>query len=230
MSTKSTVVLFDRDGNDLEYKRLSARLDAFYQAFPPKEGWQVVIRSTPGSEFGIEGAVIFKASLLDKRGREINSGSACIRPNVYKDWEKGETAARQRLLAGIGFGGECLDDDEDRDIQDQGRVYQAPEEVTPIRATAKQATAQSAEEPVAKADPAAKQEATEQPRKAERQVQPAPQEPAAKQVANSAGSIPEYIINGINAQRAMRNLDPVKAEDFESEAEAKAALKDLMTS
>ena len=39
---------------------------------------------------------------------------------VYKDLEVLETAARQRLLAALGFGGEGLDADENLDQRDQG--------------------------------------------------------------------------------------------------------------
>ena len=38
----------------------------------------------------------------------------------YKEWECAETAARQRLLAALGFGGDVLDADEAGDMGDQG--------------------------------------------------------------------------------------------------------------
>jgi len=47
----------------------------------------------------------------------------------YKDLEVLETAARQRLLAALGFGGEALDADESQDQTDQGFV---PRPMVPV--------------------------------------------------------------------------------------------------
>lgn len=242
MAKPSTIVLFDQDGNDHDYKLLSARLEDFYQAYPPKDGWQVIMRADNGSKFGLDGQVVFRATLLDKKGREINSGSSCVRPTAYKDWEKGETAARQRLLAGLGFGGEILDTDEDNDIKHQG-LSKDPDRVVPIanhgetkRATQRddQSTPSAAlavetpvEAPSEKAD--AEQAENSQParvRTEEPQPQPAQETPGS---APAGERIPEYIINGINARRALLNLEPVSASDFSTEAEAKQEMKRLMT-
>jgi len=84
--------------------------------------------------------VIFRAELLDAEGRMLAAASALRPIQSYKDWEKGETAARQRLLAALGFGGEAFDEDEAGDQEDQGlrhpdrpqaRVEQRPSEPQP---------------------------------------------------------------------------------------------------
>ena len=61
----------------------------------------------------------------------------------YKEWECAETAARQRLLAALGFGGDVLDADESRDMSEQGlktsttgTAPPAPTVTTPSKPTA----------------------------------------------------------------------------------------------
>ena len=50
----------------------------------------------------------------------IATATAAKRIQAYKDLEILETAARQRLLAAVGYGGDVLDEDEGRDQRDQG--------------------------------------------------------------------------------------------------------------
>ncbi len=144
--SKSTIEMFTPEGDVKQYTLFSARLPAFLQAFPKEKGYQVRIESTdpmshkPGllklyeaaitaginpTEIGLPviapgNTVIFTASLLDPEGRVLESASALRVITVYKDWEKGETAARQRLAAALGFGGDCFDSDEKSDMKDQG--------------------------------------------------------------------------------------------------------------
>lgn len=65
--------------------------------------------------------LVFVAKLLDAEGREVASGSATSQAESlflpaasgrFKDYEAGESAALQRLLAVLGFGGEIFDEDE----------------------------------------------------------------------------------------------------------------------
>lgn len=72
--------------------------------------------------------LVFIATLVDPNGRFVASGSATTQAESmfapgsasYKDYEAGESAAFQRLLAAVGFGGEVFDEDEDETIRDMG--------------------------------------------------------------------------------------------------------------
>lgn len=144
--SKSTINMITPEGDVKQYTLFSARLPAFLQAFPKEKGYQVKIESTdpmshkPGlmklyeaaiaagknpTELGLPvfaaaNTMVFTASLLDPEGRVLESASALRVITAYKDWEKGETAARQRLAAALGFGGDCFDADEKSDMKDQG--------------------------------------------------------------------------------------------------------------
>lgn len=145
MSNIITLGFDEQTGDPIEYKKLSARLPEFLRSFPPSAGYRVVvdyfdpIEVKPGlsklyqacltagnkpSDMGLPAlaanTMIFRANLLDDQGRVVGSGSALKHIQGYKDWEKGETAARQRLLAALGFGGDILDADEFADQADQG--------------------------------------------------------------------------------------------------------------
>jgi len=70
--------------------------------------------------------VVFVARLISPDGHEVASGSACsMASNLFtagasqqrRDYEMGETAAFQRLLAAVGIGGEIFDTDEDLSIE-----------------------------------------------------------------------------------------------------------------
>lgn len=144
--SKGKVELFTPEGSVKDYKLFSARLPEFLRAFPKEEGYRVKVDTTdpmshkPGLlklyeiaiaagknpvEVGLPviaqaNTVVFTASLLDKEGNVLESASALKVILEYKDWEKGETAARQRLISALGFGGECFDADELSDMDDQG--------------------------------------------------------------------------------------------------------------
>ena len=143
MSAEKVVRIFNNDGSDSEYELLSSRLKKFLKAYPP-ESFSVVIEhedylaARPGmmelytkamssghkpEDVGLpqisSSAVVFKASLLDANGRVILTASALKPIREYKDWEVGETAARQRLVAAAGFDGASIDVDEGNDMQSQ---------------------------------------------------------------------------------------------------------------
>ncbi len=144
MKNSSVIEVFDQQSGEVKpYKLMSARLPDFLKEYPKSEGYQVkvstsdMLHSKPGLIRLYEAAmtanmapnqaglpplpdaniVIFTASLIDKEGRVLDSASATRHLTGYpKEWEKGETAARQRLLAALGFGGDCFDEDETADI------------------------------------------------------------------------------------------------------------------
>lgn len=138
--------------DDVIYKRYAARIPAFLNAYPPKEGYCVVISWTDllslqtgrlsllreaviagrkPSDVGLPGiendvnTLVCTARLLDPQEQVVRSGSATMQVLEFKDFEKLETAANQRLLAALGFGGEVFDEDENADLAAQGRTPDA---------------------------------------------------------------------------------------------------------
>jgi len=146
MNAKGIVPLYDSTGEISYYRKLSERLPAFLAQYGPQQGYAVfteVVDSLslkPGllrlyetaiqagrkpEELGLPSALLVgqtqvcRATLQDSAGRVVASATAAKHITGYKDLEVLETAARQRLLAALGFGGEVLDIDEDLDQQDQ---------------------------------------------------------------------------------------------------------------
>jgi hypothetical protein len=208
-----SITLFTPEGDSIRYRRLSARLPEFLEAYPPRDGYRVEVRYLdpvevkPGLKRLYEAAltagktpaeaglpalaattVIFRAELIDAEGRMLATASALRPIQSYKDWEKGETAARQRLLAALGFGGEVFDEDEAGDQEDQGLRRQ--------------------DRPQARAE----QRPSE--------PQPAPQErPAVSE------PIPASLLRQIDHQARLKGVEPPAVA---SAAEANAALKRLL--
>lgn len=153
------VTLTDDRGAEVLYKRYGARIPLFLAAYPPKEGYRVVIEMTdllslqkgrmallreainagkkpcdvglPSIDNDVN-TLVCTAKLLDPQERVIRSASASMKIEEHKDLEALETAANQRLIAALNFGGEVLDDDEDRDLAAQGltRTAQSPTDAT----------------------------------------------------------------------------------------------------
>jgi len=146
----SSIKIFNPDGSYNDWQRLSARIPAFRKAFPAEQGYRVEIEyldpieAKPGlkqlyqttleagktpQDVGLpdipQGKMIFRATLVSPDGSVLESGSALCAVIAYKDWEKGESAARNRLLAALGFGGDVFDADEDADIAHQGASHQS---------------------------------------------------------------------------------------------------------
>lgn len=145
MNGKGIVLLATSDGEVL-YKKLSARLPAFLKDYPVKDGFKVIIRQTDTLSYqkgllqlyetairaghkpdsvGLpslkeQAVIVFEASLIGKDGDALCTATAVKVIQEYKDWEIGETAARQRLLAALGYGGEVFDNDEFTDITSRG--------------------------------------------------------------------------------------------------------------
>ena len=154
--TLSKVRIYNDQGDQTEYVPLSERLHLFHKAFPYEDGFRVkvealnILDTMPGLAKLYERAVenslsprniglpdinpneyVFKASLLNKEGEVIESGSSRRTVIMLKDWEKAETSARQRLIAALGFGGDVLDSDEKGDISDQGFSTYPDEQTRP---------------------------------------------------------------------------------------------------
>jgi|GEM_PF-2863180 len=161
---KKVVEIFEPTGEVKKYRLLSERLPEFLAAYGPDKGYRVILKVTDlasiqagltslyveaikagvkPTEAGLPpmpGGLVFRATLIDKNGNEVaNATSHRFRLESYKDFEKAETAARQRLLAALGFGGEILDGDETGDVSDQGkecRIKTVPAQPSPIRPVA----------------------------------------------------------------------------------------------
>jgi len=137
--------IFNSDGTVSPYRLLSDRLPEFLNRYGPEQGYAIVIEAQdplslrPGLLRLYEAAIaaghspeavglpppkdismVFQAKLLDREGRMVCNASALKPIREYKEWECAETAARQRLLAALGFGGDMLDADEAGDMSDQG--------------------------------------------------------------------------------------------------------------
>ena len=137
-----TVTFFDEaTGEPKEYRRYSARLGAFNEAYGPETGYRVessfsdLLGLQPGRMAAINEAIangfnpvelkLIKSTtvlvcthrLKDKDANVVCDARAAAPITQYKDLELVETASHQRLMAKLGFGGDIFDDDEDRDIQ-----------------------------------------------------------------------------------------------------------------
>ena len=138
------IQLFSPQGEAFDYERVSARTPKFLAAYPP-ENYAVKIEATdalsvkPGlmrlyekcietgktfNDYGlpaisIANTLVFTAKLIDKEGNVLRQTSALYVIQGQKDFETGETAAYQRLLASLGFGGEVYDNDENGDFRSQ---------------------------------------------------------------------------------------------------------------
>ena len=140
---------FSSEGEVVRYRPLSARLPAFLAVYGPERGFSVdtelqdPLSLKPGllklyeialqagrkpEEVGLPPlsaaaqTLVCRATLRDPAGRVLATATAAKVIQSHKDLEVLETAARQRLLAALGFGGEALDADESQDQTDQGFV------------------------------------------------------------------------------------------------------------
>ena len=147
MSNSKVIDLYTKEGDLVAYCPLSARLPAFLERFGPEQGFAVrteiadTLSLKPGllrlyaaalrtgrkpEELGLPAlalasqTLVCRATLENESGRVLATATAAKPIQAYKDLEVLETAARQRLLAALGFGGDMLDADETRDQRDQG--------------------------------------------------------------------------------------------------------------
>lgn len=133
------ITIFGPDGEAREYLTVSERLPEFQKRFPMDDGYRVIRTHESAIDFGssvhkiwIEAlqagkdpvqlglprltgmGVIFKAELY-KDDTLIANASAYKNVANTKDWEAGETASFQRLMAATGLGGSDLDADDQYD-------------------------------------------------------------------------------------------------------------------
>lgn len=230
MARADVVRIFTQDGEVVEYRLLSARIPEFRERYPVELGYRVEVDAVDAVsakagllrlyEKSVEAGrkpedvglppisapetMLFRAVLRDADGKVLETASALKPIQSYKDWESGETAARQRLLAALGFGGDVFDRDEQSDIRDQGIEVAA--RGAPARQTAGPDT----------------QGAVAAPSGAEAM----PEMPARSESAASAeGRVPPALARQIEHQARLRN---VAVPAYGSVTEAKAALRSLL--
>ena len=143
----SIIDLYTADGELVHYRPLSARIQQFLEQYGPGQGYAVTTEMVdtlslkPGlmrlyeaalqtgrkpeelglPALGLAGQTgVCRAVLTDAHGRVVATATAAKLIQAYKDLEILETAARQRLLAALGYGGDVLDEDEHQDQRDQG--------------------------------------------------------------------------------------------------------------
>lgn len=260
-----TVAIFTEDGEVQTYLPLSQRIPMFRKAYPAEQGYRVEIETmgaldvTPGlarlyskaienghnpTEVGLPslptGEVIFRASLISPEGVVLESGSARREVVMLKDWEKGETAARQRLLAALGFAGEVFDDDENGDIADQGHRSQPAEKVAksgprPVSNDAHVASIkQKAVEKFSEEGGSEEPGPTEETESESQPMQPAAEAPKGAQsqtgdvIAANGEKVPAFVIRQIDHIVKVTGRNDEIPEQYDSIAHAKSIMKSLM--
>jgi len=142
MSKTAVLITDSQTGEENKYIPLSERYQEFLNQYGPDDGYRIEIdtsdylQQNPGLNHLYETAIaagknpediglpkimevtIFRARLF-KDDQVIQTASSAKPMMSYKDWEIGETAARQRLIAAMGFGSEAFLDDELKDLKDQ---------------------------------------------------------------------------------------------------------------
>jgi len=137
------VQIFDDSGRASLYKKVSARVPEFLEKYGPDKGYRVLslsidyLETTPARKALLlelvktasdsivltnelnSSKIVFTCQLLNKEGNIVAVASAVKKINFQKDYESGETAAFQRLMAKLGFGGEIFDEDEANDMISQ---------------------------------------------------------------------------------------------------------------
>ena len=143
----SIIELYSDSGELVQYRPLSSRIRDFLGPYGPEQGYAVTTEMVdtlslkPGLMRLYEAAIqagrkpeelglpalglagetgVCRAVLTNAHGRVVATATAAKRIQAYKDLEILETAARQRLLATLGYGGDVLDEDEHHDQRDQG--------------------------------------------------------------------------------------------------------------
>lgn len=210
--SQTAVTLFSPEGEAKKYRPLATRLPEFFTQYPPTEfsmvtGYEACPFSNGRPVF------VFKASLLDKEGRLISTAHARREIFEYKDFESGETAARQRLLAALGHGGDVLDEDENNDFRAQNLLRSGSHErprlqVTPLR-PAPEAPTPEAPTPEAPAPevPAPEAPAPEAPTsKSESKASPKPSVATARDDA-TAKPIPPALLSHLNMVCKQRGME-----------------------
>jgi len=218
------VTIQNQDGSNTKYRLLSERLPEFLKAFPISEGFRVIVEAKGLSEVtgnSESQGILFTASLY-KDDLVVANASACrLPPSGHKEWEKGETAARQRLLAACGFGGEVLDEDEHSDMHDQGLVLSNKDHGPQSESVQEEFFEPVVTAPTLVSEP---EKAKGQNPVAKKQAAPAIKE--SKTDSPPQNEIPPAILRQIQHQSKLKGVDPVP--EPKTLAEARTTLKDLM--
>ena len=175
------IQILNQDGSASRYKRVSARMPEFLAKYGPDKGYRVLssvtdyldvttgrfkvllaqaqngnLPSDVAKQLWEDRKMVFTAKLANEAGDVVAEASA-IKPIFnMKDYEIGETAALQRLMAKVGFGGEIFDTDEDEDLASIGQPLDeqsatpavSTATVSPIKAVPKPETETNASEEV----------------------------------------------------------------------------------
>jgi len=222
------IKIYNNDGSMSEYETLASRWPKFLEKFPVDKGYSVIVESgellakkpaalelykaalsagTNPMDVGLPAigtGMVFEAKLL-KDDKVVAIGTALKAISQYKDWEIGETAARQRLAAACGLGGDVFDKDEIGDIEDQG-ITSAQEEIEQEDSVEDEPV----EEPVMEEKKKTKSRASTKKR--------------TKKEDNDEG-IPPALIRQIEHQATLKSMEVPEVRDL---AEAKVVLQALL--
>ena len=241
----------EQSGEARTYRRYSARLPEFNAKFGPGTGYRVessvcalsdlqtarmaavteaVSQKLRPEDFGL-GALstmmVCTHRLVDSEGHVVCDARAAAHVQAYKDLELLETASHQRLMAKVGFGGEILDEDEDRDI---AAVAEQRDAASPSAQPAPgpgQANGKTERSAAPKAEPARETAAvTEKATQAQPAAPEPPQAVPDRSPAQARGerAAPPAMIRQLAQLAARVGEAPPEVSSF---AEAKAELKRL---
>lgn len=253
-----TITIFSPNGEATDYRTVSERLPEFEAKFPVEDGYRVIRSHISAKDFGsdlihlyevaianghsardvglpfIEGfGVIFKAELF-KGDTLIRNASAYKQVTQTKDWEAGETAAFQRLMAACGLGGTDMDADDQFDritsgleVPPQSQPDAAPQQSAPQveEPVAQQEASQPPAEETAQETPAeAHQDEPPAPKAQPKASTPAPKEDSRKPQTNAAEEIRPQLLNQL---AHVAKLAGEEVPEVSTVKEAKAEIKRL---
>lgn len=133
-----SITIFSPSGEAVEYRTVSERLPDFQKLFPLVDGYRIIRSHRSDSEFNCISTLWSEALKAGKNPRDLGlpviygmgmvfeahlylketliaNASAYKNVTNPKDWEAGETAAFQRLMAACGLGGTDMDMDDQYD-------------------------------------------------------------------------------------------------------------------
>ena len=182
------VHLFDENGTATQYLKVSARIPEFLKEYGPDKGYRVLSEMSEWNditdnrmalilalvekdqlpderidELLNDRKFVFRSKLIDEHGNVIAEATAVKRIWREKEVETGETAAFQRLMARLGFGGEIFDVDEVNDFESQDLNYQTSEPVDNYQVTAAPVSDVNQEQVKPKPKPESKKDAESKP-------------------------------------------------------------------
>ena len=204
------VHLFDDDGTPTPYLKVSARIPEFLKEYGPDKGYRVLSEISDWNdvtdnrmtlimalvekgqlsndridELLNDRKFVFRSKLIDEQGNVIAEATAVKRIWREKEVETGETAAFQRLMARLGFGGEIFDVDEVNDFESQNLNYQTSGPVDNSPVTAAPVSDDNQEQVQPEPEPESKKDAESklpvEPEKPKSKAKPSPAKDKSKQ-------------------------------------------------